>query len=139
VQELGGPATPAIGFALGVERILLAMPDPTLEQPFVCSVAPMGMRAASEALIVARELRSRGVRVDVDTRGGAGASIKAMLRRANSIQAQVCLVLGDAEVDAGQIQIKDLAARTQNVVPRGDVVTQVLTLKNQGTPSGGAE
>ncbi len=137
VQELGGPSVPAIGFALGVERILLAMPEPDVEPPFLCAIAPIGARAAGQALILARELRAGGLRVDVDTRGAAGASVKAMLRRANAIHARVCLVLGDSELDAGQVQIKDLAARTQTVVPRADVVQHVLSLQAQGGPSGG--
>ena len=138
VQEIGGPATPAIGFALGVERILLAMPKPVTTPPPTCFVAPIGSKAAAEALVIARELRDRGLRVDVDTRGAAGASIKAMLRRANAAGTRVCLVLGDAEVESGQVQVKDLIARTQHLIPRADVLTVVTALMNQADPSGGA-
>lgn len=137
VQELGGPAIPAIGFALGVERILLAMPAPAPAPAFLCSIAPIGARAASQALLIARELRAAGVKVDVDTRGGAGASVKSMLRRANAVGARACLVLGDAEVDAHEVQLKDLAERTQSVVARGEVLSAVSKLREAALSPGG--
>jgi histidyl-tRNA synthetase len=137
VAELGGPVVPALGFALGVERILLAMPAPDMRLPALCAVAPIGPRAAGEALRIARDLRATGVRVDVDTRGGAGASVKSMLRRANALQARLCIVLGDAEIDAGQVQVKDLAARSQTVIPRADVVAAVTRWLDQDAPAGG--
>ncbi len=134
VAELGGPDLPSIGFALGIERILLAMSEaPTARKP-VCFVAPIGQRASMEALVLARELRERGIVVDVDTRG---ASLRAMLRRANGLSAPVCLVLGDAEVESGQVQLKDLEGHGQSTLPRAEIVAQVVArLQGAGGTAG---
>jgi histidyl-tRNA synthetase len=104
----------------------------------VCFIAPIGARAGSEALLVARELRAHGIRVDVDTRGGAGSSIKAMLRRANTVGAGLCLVLGDTEVERGEVQVKNLAAHTQTVVKRADIMQHVLDALERPVDQGGA-
>ncbi len=138
VREIGGPNVPAIGFAVGVERTLLAMTSTDATPRVLCSIAPIGPRAASEALVLAKQLRELGVAVDVDGRGGAGGSLKAMLRRANSLHARLCIVLGDAELDAGQAQLKDLEGHTQGLVARADLVSQVVARMKSDAPSGGA-
>jgi histidyl-tRNA synthetase len=140
VQELGGASTPAIGFALGVERILLAMEVPKAAVTNIVAIAPMGAKAAGEALVLARELRARGLQVDLDGRGGASASLKSMLRRANAQGARLCLVVGESELEAGQVQVKDLHAREQELVPRSEVVERVVGTMQSGAvdPSGQA-
>jgi histidyl-tRNA synthetase len=125
VHELGGPKLPAIGFGIGLERVLLASPLPAPAKAPRCFIAPLGSAALPEALRLARELRARGVGTDLD---GRGASMKSMLRRADSLGARVCLVLGDSEVQAQQVQVKDLASHTQELYPRADVVSKVLGL-----------
>lgn len=122
VEELGGPATPAIGFAAGLERLLLATAlEPKKTEPDVL-IAPLGERAASEALVIARELRAAGVPVVVEGRGG---SLKSMLRRANSLGSTTAIVLGDGELDRGVVQLKDLANHAQSDVPRAELVAKV--------------
>lgn len=125
VEELGGPKVPAIGFAGGLERLLIATDD-TKKAPVVgVFVAPMGAAATSHALVLARELRAAGVSCDVDTRG---ANLKAMLRRATNLEAPIGIIVGDAEVEAGVVEVKDLAARTQEKVSRADVVARVTAM-----------
>ncbi|MBI5533756.1 MAG: histidine--tRNA ligase [Deltaproteobacteria bacterium] len=131
--EIGGPATPSIGFALGIERILLAMGDQTAAPRPIVMIAPIGERASSEALVLAREIRDLGVAVDVDTRG---TSLRAMLRRANALGAPLCVVIGDSEVDAAQVQLKDLAGHNQSVVARADAATQVASLLKAASAGG---
>src|SRR5205814_4687852 len=94
VEDIGGPSVPAIGFALGLERILLAMGEHAAAQEPCCFIAPIGARALDAGLVLARELRTRGVRVDLDGRGG---SLKSMLRRANAVGARLCVIIGDSE------------------------------------------
>jgi histidyl-tRNA synthetase len=122
VEELGGPNVPAVGFAMGLERVLLAMPERKAEVRLRCFIAPLGERAAVEALVIARELRQAGVTVVPDTRGG---SLKSLLRRADSLGARLCLVLGDTELDGGVVAVKDLAAKTQTNVPRTAIVAEI--------------
>jgi histidyl-tRNA synthetase len=125
LESLGGPRIPAIGFAMGLERILLAMSDDQQRRCPFCVVAPIGERAQTEALRLARALRGEGIVVDLD---GRGSSIKAMLRRADASGARVCLVLGDSELDRGAVQVKDLVAHQQHELPLGEVVPRVAQL-----------
>jgi histidyl-tRNA synthetase len=125
VHELGGPKLPAVGFAIGLERLLLASPLPAPDRAPRCFVAPLGASGLKASLGVARELRSAGIGTDLDGRGG---SMKSMLRRADSLGARACLVIGDAEVESGQLQLKDLASHTQVLCPRADVVRAVTEL-----------
>jgi histidyl-tRNA synthetase len=125
VHELGGPKLPAVGFAIGLERLLLASPLPAPERAPRCFVAPLGAAGLSTGLAVARELRSAGIGTDLDGRGG---SMKSMLRRADSLGARACLVIGDAEAESGQLQLKDLASHSQATCARADVVRSVAEL-----------
>ena len=125
LKGLGGQDLPAIGFAVGMERVLLALGEQQLPRAKHCFIAPLGERAALEGLKLARELRSLSVRAEVDGRGG---SLKSMLRRAASVGASVCLVLGDNELDRGIVQAKDLDAHTQTELPRGEAAVRVQAM-----------
>lgn len=122
IRELGGPVVPAIGFAMGLERILLALGKRDLAQRPTCAVAPLGGRAIEEALKVGRALRKAGVRADVD---GRGNSLKSMLRRADGLGARWCIVIGEAELEQGVVQLKDLVEHSQEALALGDVVAKV--------------
>jgi histidyl-tRNA synthetase len=114
VEGLGGPKVPAIGFALGLERLLTVMPEPPPRRGPGCFLAPLGPAGAEKALILARELRAFGVSVELD---GRGARLKPMLRRADALGARLCVILGDAEVERGVAAVKDLVAHTQEELP----------------------
>ena len=135
VEELGGPPTAGIGFALGLERLLLAMPQPAAAPEVSIFLAPIGDRAVAESLLLARELRALGVASLVEGRGG---SLKSMLRRANGVGAVGALVLGDGELDRGVVQLKDLAAHAQRDVPRADAAREVAAwlADRSGAPAG---
>jgi histidyl-tRNA synthetase len=123
VSELGGPQVPAIGFAAGLERLLIAS-DLTVPAGTVdVLVSPLGPAASAPALVLARDLRQAGVRTEVDTRGG---SLKSQLRRANAIGAGVVVILGDSELAENVVQVKDLAAHTQDRVARDAAVAAVV-------------
>jgi histidyl-tRNA synthetase len=132
LRELGGPDLPAIGFAIGLERLLLAAPITPPARASRCFVAPLGDAARLEGLRLGRELRAAGIAADVDGRGG---SMRSLLRRADALGARVCLVLGDAELAQAQVQIKDLAAHTQSVCARSDVVSEVARLLRTPAPA----
>jgi histidyl-tRNA synthetase len=125
IQELGGPSVPAIGFAIGLERVLLAMGAREEAPPACCFIAPIGARAVSRGLVLARDLRERGVRTELDGRGG---SVKSMLRRANALGARVCVLLGDAELDRGVVKVKDLAGHTEQEEPMDAAVDRISQL-----------
>jgi histidyl-tRNA synthetase len=123
VEELGGPRVPAVGFAMGLERVLLAMPERKASGAARCFIAPLGERATLEALVIARDLRQAGVTALADSRGG---SLKSLLRRADSLGARLCLVLGDTELDRGVVAVKDLAEKRQTDVARAELVAHVV-------------
>lgn len=131
VEELGGPSVPALGFAGGLERLLIATEPPPATPHVQALIAPLGERAVGPALVLARELRAAGLAVEVDTRGG---SMKSMLRRANGLGAPFALLLGDAELDAGEVELKDLGAHAQTRVARGEVA-RVLGERLVGAPA----
>lgn len=125
VEELGGPAVPAIGFAIGLERVLLAMPETKTAEPPSCFVAPMGPRGIEQGLLLASELRARGIPVEVDARGG---SLKSMLRRANASGARLCVLLGDGELDRGVVAVKDLSEHTQTELSRSSAAESLAKM-----------
>jgi histidyl-tRNA synthetase len=111
LESLGGPSVPAIGFAIGLERLLLALPSELAAKDPFCFIAPLGERAGLKALELSRELRSLGVPVDLENRGG---SLRSMLRRAGATGASLCVVIGDSELERGVVQLKDLGAHDQS-------------------------
>jgi len=122
---LGGQKTPAIGFAMGLERVLLALPDEAPVLPPLVFLAPLGAGSTTRCLVLAEALRRAGHRVELDGRGG---SLKSMLRRANGMAARVCLVLGDTELAAGRIQCKDLARHQQTELAIDEVLQHLPAL-----------
>jgi histidyl-tRNA synthetase len=121
VADLGGPTVPAIGYAAGLERLLIASELPETESVIDALVAPLA-GAESAALVLGRDLRRRGIRCEVDTRG---AALRGQLRRANTIGARVVLILGETELANDVVQVKDLAAHTQETLRR-DVVVDIV-------------
>ena len=115
IKSLGGPDVPAIGFALGLERLLLSMPEamPARAPARSTAILPLTPAGSEKALVLARELRALGVRCEIDGRGG---KLKTMLSRAERRGAALCVILGE-ELDRGVVAVKDLAARTQEEMP----------------------
>ena len=104
VEQLGGPDTPGVGFAAGVERILLASAaadEPGAGEVFVAVADPDAARAA---FALARQLRERGLRVQLEQ---AGRSLKGQLKQADRIGARATVIMG------GEIEVKDMGTGEQ--------------------------
>ncbi len=123
VSELGGPQVPAIGFAAGLERLLIASELQVAPSVIDAVVAPLGDASIRAGLLLARDLREKGIRCEIDTRG---SGLKSQLRRANAVGARVVLVLGETELAAGAVQVKDLDAHTQELMPRDQALRIVV-------------
>ena len=113
VAEIGGPASPAIGFAMGLERLVALLEAQSIEPPATVPhayLAAAGTHAPILAHAVAERLRDAvpDMRLVVDAAPG---SFKAKLKRADRSGARIALVLGDEEADSGRIAVKDLRAR----------------------------
>jgi histidyl-tRNA synthetase len=108
VRELGGPDVPAVGFALGVDRLVLLLRESgrRFEAPPDLFVAVAEEAARDEALKLVSALRREGFAVETDPRGG---SLKSQMKRADRSQARYALVLGGDEVSSGQALLKPMA------------------------------
>jgi histidyl-tRNA synthetase len=122
VADLGGPPVPAIGYAAGLERLLIASELDVPAHGVDALVVPLG-DAIAPSLLLARDLRGSGIRCEVDTRG---SSLKSQLRRANALGARVVLILGETELASGAVQVKDLDAHTQETMPRDQALRIVV-------------
>jgi histidyl-tRNA synthetase len=108
VEALGGPPLAGVGFALGVERLLLAAEATGAgARPYVC-IIPLADAATAPALQLARRLRLAGVRAELES---AGRSVKSAMRRADKLGAHFAILLGDDELAAGRATVRDLAAQ----------------------------
>ena len=126
-ESIGGPHTPGVGFAAGVERIVLTMEQqgcsfgrqPLLDAFVVCSEE--GIR--DEAVKLLYELRSAGIAADIDY---SGRSFKAQFKFAGSSGAAFACVMGPEEVSSGSVTVKDLESGEQRRVARGDVASAIM-------------
>lgn len=117
VEELGGKSTPAVGFGLGIERLLLrleetgvAIPEPETVKLYI---APLGENAVAQAQKLAYQLRLSGVNVDTDH---LGRGLRASMKYADKLGAQYTLVLGDDEIKNGQANIKNMSSGEQTLL-----------------------
>lgn len=114
VEELGGAATPACGFAMGLERLLITMEEsgvPFPEAPKCnLSIVTAGENAMLKALEISADLRAQGYCVNIDT---VGRSIKAQMKYANKINSEFTVVIGDNEIESDTVQLKCMADGSQ--------------------------
>jgi histidyl-tRNA synthetase len=111
IAELGGPPTAGIGWAGGIERLMMLCNEPAA-LPRPVAIAPLGPAAESRALGIARALRRAGVAVEQDYRG----NMKRRMQRANKLHARVAVILGDDELARDVVQLKDLDSGEQREV-----------------------
>ena len=110
VKELGGADTPGIGFALGVERLVLAIKEHAAARvpPPEVFLAPLGAVAETEAMHLAHRWRRDGVRVEMTS---GGRSLKSQMRLADKVAAPYVLILGEDELAARALTVRDMAAK----------------------------
>jgi len=117
ISKLGGKPTPAVGFAAGMERIILNLkkqkvPIPTLPKPQVF-IAYLGEEAKDEAIKLASKLRREGIAV-LEALGTR--SLKAQLRQANNLAVKYALIIGEDEVKSGKVILRDMITSEQKTV-----------------------
>jgi len=105
-EQLGGASYPGIGFAMGLERIMLLLEDADIEKPTAdIYLAPMGARASRECAKIAIALMAEGVSAEYDL---MSRSLKAQMKFANKIGAKTVAVIGDSELDSGKVRLKNM-------------------------------
>jgi histidyl-tRNA synthetase len=112
VEMMGGPATPGVGWASGVERVAMLLAEsPAATRPI--AVVPVGAAAERPALVLAERLRGEGFAVEL----GYGGNLGKRLKRANKLNAAAALLLGEAELARESVTLRDLDSGAQDEVP----------------------
>ena len=110
VEQIDGPETPAVGFALGLERLLMILDKDGVVIPepnrFDLFIANMSDEAKLKAMFMANELRKKGLKVEVDH---LGKKMKAQMKYANKIGAEFSVVIGDSEIAEDIISVKRMS------------------------------
>jgi histidyl-tRNA synthetase len=120
VEEMGGPPTPAVGWAAGIERLAMLLETPPPAQAGV-AVVPVGDAAEAAALGVLQSLRAAGIRAEMAYRG----NLRRRLERANRSGARAAVILGPDDIAAGVAQVKDLATGEQEAVKLADIAARL--------------
>ena len=122
-ESLGGDPLPGIGFALGLDRILLARAGADAEGPSMhVYVVSIGEEAGREALRIVTHLRSLGIRADLDL---GGRAMKGQMKDASRSGARWAVIIGDEELVSGKVTLKDLSDGTQDTVSFEDIEKRV--------------
>lgn len=127
VEEIGGPSTPGVGWGMGKERILMTMEacGSKIEEPVGADVfiAFMGERGKAAGLRLMSELRSKGLKVQMDV---MGRNLKNQFKHANRVNAKKTVVIGDNELDENKLTIKDMATAEQVEVPFDKIADELV-------------
>jgi histidyl-tRNA synthetase len=111
IPMMGGPETPGVGWASGIERCAMLLQEtPAARAPI--ALVPMGERAEAAALKIAGELRRLDFAVDL----GFSGNMKSRMKRANKIAAKVAVILGDNELDQNTATLKNLSSGEQSAI-----------------------
>ena len=132
VEQLGGPATPAAGFGIGTERIIMELENQgvTLPQPPLCDVyiANLGAEAKQPAYLLCQQLRDLGVRAEEDL---CGRSLKAQFKYADKIAARYIVIVGGDELARGTVKARNLSTREEQEIPL-DGAAEAIRALTQG-------
>ena len=127
IEEMGGSPTPAVGFATGLERLLLALESQNLlpeknRSVDAYVVALLGEAAQSEGFKLLNNLRKAGLSAAMDF---AGRSMKAQMKQANKLGARYALILGDDEIAEGVVMLRSMSDSQQEKVALAEVIGKI--------------
>ena len=126
IEEIGGKPTPAVGFATGLERVLLALEKqellPQQDKRIDAFIVALGEAAQGPAFKLLTELRRAGLTAGMDY---AGRSMKAQMKQANKAGARFALILGEDEVKEACVQLKDMAKSEQTKVSFANIIEKL--------------
>jgi histidyl-tRNA synthetase len=126
-QEIGGPSIPAIGFAIGVERLVMLLPEEKNYSRYSdVFLAALGEEAQRRGFALAQELRDAGIWVELDYEG---KSLKSQMRKADRLKTLLVIILGEEELRKNQVVLRDMATKNQEEVPIEEIVGRVKSKK----------
>ncbi|KEI03830.1 histidine--tRNA ligase [Clostridium botulinum] len=107
IEEIGGKPTPAVGFGMGIERLILTLGENNIEIPkpqeMDIYVGSMGQKGKIESFKVVNVLRKKGIKAECDH---MNKSVKAQMKYANKIEALYSMIIGDTEIEEGKVNLK---------------------------------
>jgi histidyl-tRNA synthetase len=122
VEALGGAAVAGTGFAIGVDRLALALDAARFDSRADAALAMLGDAAMRRGMALAAEMRAAGLRVELLS---PGRGLKALLRRADKIGARYAVIIGDNELARSGATLRDLKTSTQREVKQSDLVAEI--------------
>ncbi len=123
IQVLQGPSTPAIGFAVGLERVTLLLTEEVTSKPVpLFFVAGFGERGKPSAFKLLHSLRKAGIRGDTDHKGN---TLKALLRSADKLGAEYSIILGDDEVSSGNVILRNMQTKDQEILNINEITQRI--------------
>ncbi len=120
IQQLGGQPTPGIGWAGGIERLVL-LSDPQVAATEAVAIVPIGEPAEAAAVALATELRAANIAVELGYKGNVGKRMK----RADKLGCRFAVIFGDDELAKGVVKLKDLKAGSETEVARGELTAHL--------------
>ena len=130
VAQLGGPDTPAVGWAIGLERLILLLQQlvapPTSGLDFY--MISRGYTAQAQALVLAQRLRQAGFSVELDL---SGSAFKKQFTRADRSGAVACLIVGDEEAENKTVKLKWMASSEQQAIAQADLLAMTDELRHK--------
>ncbi len=121
IEQLGGAPTPALGFAMGIERLIMTMESQGCDfiEPKKCAlyIAAMDDTAMEKAIVLTKMLRDDGIWAEYDL---AGRGLKAQMKYANKLGADFSMVLGSNEIESGKANLKNMETGEQTEISLGD-------------------
>jgi histidyl-tRNA synthetase len=125
VEQLGGNATPAVGWAIGIERLILLLEQLPIKPGLIPDlyVISKGEKAENQALILTHRLRQAGFKIEMDL---SGSAFGKQFKRGDRSGAKACLVLGDSEVETETVKLKWLDTAEQETLPQVDLIHRLL-------------
>ncbi len=125
-EQLDGPPTKGFGFGMGLERLILSIPDTAAIKPDYAPeyfIAPIGGAAFDRATLLARKLRGAGKRVYLDF---DGRSLKSQMRLADKLMAKSVVIIGDEELKSGTVILRDMATKEQRSVSEDELAGPIV-------------
>ena len=128
IEEMGGNPTPALGFAMGLERIIMTMEKQGCEfdMPRGCDIyiGAMGAAAQKKAVSLVKALRDEGYHAECDV---MGRGVKAQMKYANKIGSAFSMIIGDNELEAGSAKLKNMTTGEETEITLGDKFLDVFS------------
>jgi histidyl-tRNA synthetase len=129
-EEIGGPSIPGIGFAIGVERLVMLLP----EEKNYCRyadvfLAALGDQAQRKGFALAQALRDTGVWVELDYEG---KSLKSQMRKADKLKTPCVIILGEEELKKNRVVVRDMATKAQDEVPLTEILARIKGRRKLG-------